>query len=88
MDGKTFGDLLPTSEIGHQTGLTAGALWAEAFLALERDQQAVTPLDWEHLLVQYGINATTARDMRGIVLEMARDGDWAHLDEAIRSFLE
>jgi hypothetical protein len=88
MDGKTFRDLLPASEIGHQTALTAGALWAEAYLALGRDEQAATPSEWERLLAQHGFGAAKARDMRGALLAIARDGDWTQLDEAIQSVLE
>jgi hypothetical protein len=83
MDGKTFRELLPASEIGHQTALTAGALWAEAYLALGRDEQAETPLEWERLLVGHGFGAARARDLRGVLLGIARDGNWTDLDEAI-----
>jgi len=83
MDGKTFRELLPASEIGHQTALTAGALWAEAYLALGRDEQAETPLEWERLLVGHGFGAARARDLRGVLIGIARDGNWTDLDEAI-----
>ena len=72
---------------GHQYGLTAGALWAEALLALERDCQAATPRDWEQLISQFGLTTTRARDLRGTLLEMARDRAWTHLDEAITNLL-
>ncbi len=83
MEGKTFRELLPTSEVGHQTGLTAGALWAEAHLALGRDEQAETPEEWDTLLNGYGLRNNVLRNMRTELLELARNGSWSELDALI-----